>query len=140
VGAVAFVTHDVRDCKTVCRIDYEVGRRNEPRHIGGRQALTGGLDLNLGIQAQQAFTRHLCLETPDIPHAIDRLTVQIRFLDTIRIHDQQGAHASGTQILQHSGPQSTGSNYQDTGFTKPRLPRFTYLRQNRLAGIPIAHA
>jgi hypothetical protein len=86
---MALIAHNICDRETIRCIDHDVGRCDQTSGIGGRQALTDGFDPDLRIQVQQGSARSLCLEKPDVTHAIDRLTMQIRFFDTIMIDDHE---------------------------------------------------
>jgi len=67
----------ISDRETIRRINHEISFRDQMTTIGGRQAFADSFDPNPRIRVQQALTRGLGFEAPDIIHTVDRLTMQV---------------------------------------------------------------
>src|SRR6202008_4309710 len=81
----------------------------------------------------------LDLEPAEVAHAIERLTVEIRFLDRIVIDDRQPSYPPRRQVLEHRAAAPAGADDGDRGGREARLAAHAYLGQHDLARVAIAH-
>jgi hypothetical protein len=76
------------------------------------------------ILSIQHISGYLGLLCANIARAKENLTVQIGFRHKVSIYYTDGPNTSSGKVLQDGATQSTGTNYQNLGFSKFLLAAF----------------
>src|SRR5258707_4672136 len=73
-------------------------------------------------------------------HGVERLAMEVRFLDRVMIDDHDTADAGAREILQDRAAEPTCADHQDRRRSQPLLADGADLAEHGLAGITVGHA
>src|SRR5258708_19742190 len=72
-------------------------------------------------------------------HGVERLAMEVRFLDRVMIDDHDTADAGAREILQDGAAEPTCADHQDRRRSQPLLADGADLAEHGLAGITAGH-
>ena len=106
----AGVVDEVAGGEVVGPIDDEVVLSEELHDVGGVEALVVDDDVDVGIDLLDRVTRTLGLGSADVALAVDDLALQVGLVDSVELHDPEGADAGRRQVHQRRTAESAGTD------------------------------
>ena len=95
-----------------------------------------GYYIHVGIEFGDGAAGRFDLGLTDGGLTVDNLTLKVRFVHSIKIHDSQSTYSCSGEIGEKGRTKATCSNGQNSGCLELALTFDSDLRHDEMAGIP----
>ena len=121
-------------------VHHHVRALEKLHRVVAPQPIHDGNDDDVGVLALERRRRRLSLPRPEIPGAVQELTVQVRLFDAIRVDNRQSADSRSGQVERGRTAQPSGADDDHVTVAEAGLALAPDFREHHLPGIPeIAH-
>jgi hypothetical protein len=79
-------------------------------------------NFDVGVYVFDLLVGALYLGTPHVGGAVDDLTLQVRLIHNVEVHDPDGPYARRREVERERAPEPTGSHGEDLGGLELLLP------------------
>ena len=94
-------------------------------------------DVDARVQPAQPLRRHLDLRAADVARLVEHLTLQVRHVDDVVIHEAEPAYAGSGEVERERAPEPAGSDQQHARLEELLLSLETELRQREVASVAL---
>src|SRR6266545_4829265 len=134
---IAGVIDEVAGVEIVRPVDDEIVVLDDVHHVVHVDAC-GQLDhLHVGIQGLDGLRARVHLRPPHAGCGMEHLTLKVRHVHHVAVHESHGAHARRGQIERGRGAQSTRTDEQHLGAQKLALSLLADLREKEMTAIAL---
>src|SRR5215217_7944909 len=118
----AGVVYEVTRREVIRAVHYDVVVLEDLQRVLARQGLFVDPHLHVGIYVLEFLVGALHLGTPQVGGAVDDLTLQVRLVHDVEVHDPDGPYARRREIERERAPETTSSHGENLRGLELLLP------------------
>ena len=129
------IVGEVAGGEVVAAVHDDVELLEDAERVLGGEVLPELDHLHVGVEGLEGQAGRFGLRHPDPVVGVEDLTLQIREVDHVHVDDADRADPRRREVEGHRRPEPPRADAQNLGVEELRLPRLTYLGQEKVAAV-----